>query len=128
VSGPLTRARLVAFAGATDLGAARAFYGGALGLPLVAETAFACVFDAAGTTLRVTRVAAVAPAPYTVLGWSVADLGATLAGLASAGVEAARYPGLDQDGNGVWHSPDGAQVAWFRDPDGNVLSVTQHPV
>jgi catechol 2,3-dioxygenase-like lactoylglutathione lyase family enzyme len=125
VSGPLAGAPLVAFVGASDLATARAFYGGVLGLTLAEETSFACVFDVAGTTLRVTRVAAVAPAPYTVVGWSVADVDATLDALAAAGLEPLRYDGLEQDARGAWRSPSGTRVAWVRDPDGNVLSVTQ---
>jgi catechol 2,3-dioxygenase-like lactoylglutathione lyase family enzyme len=126
VSGPLAGASLVAFVGASDLTAARRFYGDVLGLPLIEETGFACVFAAGGTTLRVTRVAAVAPAPYTVLGFDVDDLDAALDALAAAGVETLRYDGMEQDPRGAWRSPSGARVAWFRDPDANVLSVTQH--
>lgn len=118
---------LVAFAAASDLDRAREFYAGTLGLPLVEATPFAVVFDAAGTTLRVTLVDAPAKAPYTVLGWTVPDIAATVLGLAGNGVAFARYDGMEQDDLGVWTAPGGARVAWFTDPDGNTLSVTQPP-
>ena len=122
-------ARLVAFVATSDLDAARRFYGDVLGLELIEVTLFACVFDGGGTTLRVTVVAggAVAPAGYTVVGWDVADVDAAVAALTARGVAFRRYEGMDQDAAGVWTSPSGSRVAWFTDPDGNVLSVQQHP-
>jgi catechol 2,3-dioxygenase-like lactoylglutathione lyase family enzyme len=116
---------LVAFVATTDLDRARTFYSGTLGLSVVEESPFACVFDAHGTTLRVTPVGEIHTAPYTVLGWTVDDIAATVRALGAAGVSFERFPGMDQDDSGVWTSPSGAQVAWFTDPDGNVLSVTQ---
>jgi catechol 2,3-dioxygenase-like lactoylglutathione lyase family enzyme len=116
---------LVAFAPATDLDRAQAFYAGVLGLPLVERSPYACVFAAAGTTLRVTLVGATAGAPYTILGWEVPDIAVTVGALALAGVIFLRYDGMAQDDQGVWTTPDGARVAWFPDPDGNVLSLTQ---
>jgi catechol 2,3-dioxygenase-like lactoylglutathione lyase family enzyme len=118
---------LVAFVATTDLDRARAFYAGTLGLPLVEESPFACVFDAHGTTLRVTPVGEIRTAAYTVLGWTVDDIAATVKALGVAGVSFERFAGMDQDDRGVWTTPNGAQVAWFTDPDGNVLSVTQAP-
>jgi len=117
--------QLVAFVPTTDLDRARAFYEGTLGLRLVEQTPFACVFDAAGTTLRVTFVERIAGAPYTVAGWSVGDIAATIEGLVARGVAFERYDGVEQDARGVWRSPGGALVAWFRDPDANTLSLTQ---
>jgi catechol 2,3-dioxygenase-like lactoylglutathione lyase family enzyme len=116
---------LVAFTASADLPRARAFYQGVLGLPLVEQDDFACVFDANGTMLRVTAVREVSPAGYTVLGWRVADIGAAVAGLSARGVAFSRFDGMDQDDNGIWTTPGGAKVAWFTDPDGNVLSLTQ---
>ncbi len=75
--------------------------------------------------LRVTTVQQVAPARYTVLGWKVSNIAATANALASVGVKFERYPGMQQDELGIWRSPAGARVAWFRDPDGNTLSLTQ---
>jgi hypothetical protein len=83
------------------------------------------IFKAPGTSLRVTVVERVQPAPYTVLGWGVEDIAATIAALADHGVSFARFEGVEQDELGIWQSPSGAQVAWFKDPDGNLLSVTQ---
>jgi catechol 2,3-dioxygenase-like lactoylglutathione lyase family enzyme len=116
---------LVGFVATTDIDRARAFYGGVLGLAVVEESPFACVFDAHGTQLRVTPVGDLRGAPYTVLGWAVADIVSTVRALDEAGVTFMRYPGMDQDDAGVWNAPSGARVAWFCDPDGNVLSVTQ---
>ena len=119
--------RIVAFVATTNLDRARTFYGDVVGLALVEESPFACVFDGGGAPLRVTVAGSVQPAPYTVAGWSVDDIGATVEMLAARGVELVRYNGMDQDATGVWTAPGGARVAWFRDPDGNVLSVTQSP-
>jgi predicted enzyme related to lactoylglutathione lyase len=116
---------LIAFAAATDLGRARAFYEQALGLPLTGQNDIACVFDANGTMLRVTAVPEASRAGYTVLGWRVADIAATARDLAARGVVFIRYDGMDQDDNGIWTTPGGDQVAWFADPDGNILSLTQ---
>jgi catechol 2,3-dioxygenase-like lactoylglutathione lyase family enzyme len=121
----LGSANLVAFAGCADLDRSRAFYEERLGLPLVRADAIACVFDCGGTALRVTLVDTVVAAPYTVLGWSVADIVLAVRSLAQRGVGFARYPALEQDDLGIWHAPSGALVAWFHDPDGNTLSLTQ---
>lgn len=121
--------KLVAFAPTIDAAKARAFYEGVLGLRLVAdEKPFALVFDANGTMLRVTTVHELKPDPFTVLGWDVEDIAATVDRLTAAGVEFNRYKGVnDGDPRGIWNSPSGARVAWFKDPDGNVLGVTQFP-
>jgi catechol 2,3-dioxygenase-like lactoylglutathione lyase family enzyme len=121
----LATSDVIAFAASTDLAAARAFYEGTLGLRLVDESPYACVFDAHGTMLRVTAVAEVAHPGYTVLGWRVSDVSATVARLESVGVVCTRYEGMEQDQHGVWTTPHGDRVAWFTDPDGNVLSLTQ---
>jgi catechol 2,3-dioxygenase-like lactoylglutathione lyase family enzyme len=121
----LSGARLVAFAATTDLARSHAFYGEVLGLRHVETTPIANVYDAGGTTLRVTLVDRVAPGQYTVLGWTISDIAAAMDDLATRGVAFERYEGLDQDAAGVWTAPGGARIAWFRDPDGNVLSLTQ---
>jgi catechol 2,3-dioxygenase-like lactoylglutathione lyase family enzyme len=123
----LGSSELVAFVATTDVDRARAFYRDTLGLALVEETPFALAFDAHGTQLRVTPVGEIKLAPYTVLGWVVDDIGATVRALDTAGVHFERFPGMEQDDIGVWESPSGARVAWFADPDGNVLSVSQAP-
>ncbi len=123
----LGNARLVAFVPTTNSAKARAFYESALGLRLVAdEPPFALVFDANGTMLRVTIVPEHPPAPFTVLGWEVDSIESTVDRLTAAGVEFLRYPGLNDGGpRPIWTSPSGARIAWFHDPDQNVLSVTQ---
>jgi len=118
----LGAAALVAFVGVGDLDRARDLYGGVLGIPFRDERPYALVGVVGATSLRITLVAAV---PYTVLGWTVTDLAATVMGLAGRGVAFARFDALDQDGAGVWAAPGGARVAWFRHPDGNLLSLTE---
>ena len=122
----LNDARLTAFVATAKPDSARTFYEQTLGLRLVADDPFAIVFDANGTALRVTKLREHTPLPFTVLGWQVADIHAALQDLASRGVKAERFPGLPQDDAGVWSTPDGGKVAWFKDPDGNLLSVSQH--
>jgi catechol 2,3-dioxygenase-like lactoylglutathione lyase family enzyme len=121
----LDSAKLVAFVTVGSAARARAFYRDVLGLKLISEDNFALVFDANGTTLRVAIAERVTPAPYTVLGWEVGDIDATVRDLARAGVRFERYPGMPQDEIGIWTSPSGARVAWFKDLDGNTLSVSQ---
>ena len=84
------------------------------------------VFDANGTKLRVSIVAEVVVAKYTVLGWDVSDIVATAKGLRKAGVKLEIFGGFPQDELGIWTAPDGTKVAWFKDPDGNILSIAQH--
>lgn len=117
---------VVAFAATTDLDRARDFYGDVLGLELIEQTPFACVFRSGPGTLRVTRVDEMVAAPYTVLGWVVDDIAGTVRALADRGVACHRYGGMEQDADGVWTTPGGDRVAWFGDPDGNTLSVTQY--
>ncbi len=121
----LAHTPLVAFVATTDLEQAEEFYGETLGLPLVDRSPIARVFDANGTQLRVTLVDRLEPAPHTVLGWAVADATEAVSKLSAAGVQALHYPGMPQDESGVWDAPSGARVAWFHDPSGNVLSVSQ---
>jgi catechol 2,3-dioxygenase-like lactoylglutathione lyase family enzyme len=118
---------LIAFVPTTDLGRARAFYEGVLGLPVTEQTDFACVFGSGGTMLRVTAVPAVARPGYTVLGWRVTDITATVRDLTAKGVTFLRFDGMNQDEDGIWTTPGGDRVAWFADPDGNTLSLTQFP-
>jgi catechol 2,3-dioxygenase-like lactoylglutathione lyase family enzyme len=118
---------LIGFIAASDPERAKKFYRDVLGLPLVSEELpFALVFDAHGTMLRVSIAREVIPARYTVLGWQVRDIAAAAKTLSEAGIRFERYPGMEQDGLGIWRSPGGAQVAWFKDPDGNTLSISQH--
>ena len=121
----LDDARLIAFVPTTDLPRARAFYAETLGLRVIDESPYACVFDANGTMLRLTPVRKLSKVRYTVLGWGVVDIAETVATLTAAGVAFVSYRGMDVDEAGVWTAPGGDRVAWFEDPDGNLLSVTQ---
>jgi catechol 2,3-dioxygenase-like lactoylglutathione lyase family enzyme len=121
----LGESKLISFAATKSPEKAKEFYQTSLGLRLVNETPFALVCDAHGTMLRIQKVRELSPAAYTVLGWEVADLHATIMQLVKTGVRFERYDGLSQDELGIWTSPDGAAVAWFKDPDGNTLSLTQ---
>ena len=121
----LTSSDLIAFVPTENLPRARDFYQRVLGLTLIEEGPYACVFDANGTSLRITPVETIVRAPYTVLGWRVDDIDAAVAGITAAGVTFTRYPELDQSEAGIWLSPSGAKVAWFTDADGNTLSLTE---
>jgi catechol 2,3-dioxygenase-like lactoylglutathione lyase family enzyme len=124
---PLREYPLIAFVATRDPARAKEFYRDTLGLRLVTEQLpFALVFDAHGTMLRVTIVNKLTTADYTVLGWQVPDIVVAAKALQKAGVRFERYPGMEQDELGVWTSPGGAKVAWFKDPDGNTLSISEH--
>ena len=118
-------AKLMAFLATRDGARARAFYETTLGFQVLTDDAFALALDAGGTIVRIQKVAAFDPHPFTALGWAVADIGRAVEQLVVAGVVFARFAGLDQDDRGIWRSPSGARVAWFKDPDGNTLSLTQ---
>jgi catechol 2,3-dioxygenase-like lactoylglutathione lyase family enzyme len=120
----LSGAKVVAFLATADAVRARAFYESVLGLRVVEDQPFSLVLEHAGSKIRVQKVDAVQKAPYTALGWEVADVAEAVRALAARGVVFDRYPGMDQDALGIWTSPSGARVAWFRDPDGNVLSLS----
>jgi catechol 2,3-dioxygenase-like lactoylglutathione lyase family enzyme len=122
----LTDAPVVAFVATVQPAAARAFYADVLGLCLVHEDQFALEFVGGGTSVRVATVEQLQPGGYTVLGWVVPDIQIAIAALTARGVQFERFPAfMAQDEHGVWSSPSGAQVAWFKDPDGNILSITQ---
>jgi catechol 2,3-dioxygenase-like lactoylglutathione lyase family enzyme len=121
----LADGQLMAFVSTTDLDRAREFYADILGLTVVEQSPYACVFSVNGTTLRVTRADVVAPAPYTVLGWIVNDIEREIQTLADRDVAFHHYDGMGQSAIGVWTAPGGDRVAWFSDTDGNVLSLTQ---
>lgn len=118
-------ARPLTFITTTNRARALAFYRDVLGLSVTEDHAFAAVLDMGGVPLRLAEVADHQPQPQTVLGWEVTDIRATAAALRAKGVAPVIYDGFDQDGEGIWHAPGGALILWFRDPDGNVLSLTQ---
>jgi catechol 2,3-dioxygenase-like lactoylglutathione lyase family enzyme len=122
----LSSEKLVAFVSTTNADRARAFYRDTLGLKLVSEDAFALVFDSNGAPLRVALAAEVKPAPYTVLAWDVKDIRTTVLDLKKGGVVFEIFGFFKQDELGIWTAPDGTQVAWFKDPEGNILGVAQH--
>jgi catechol 2,3-dioxygenase-like lactoylglutathione lyase family enzyme len=116
---------IVAFVPTKDTENARAFYEGVLGLRFIKDDGFAMVMDANGIIVRVAK-AQFTPAPFTILGWQVADIEKMVAGLLAKGVRFERFGFFEQDELGIWTAPAGDKVAWFKDPDGNILSVSQH--
>ena len=122
----LDSSKIMAFSATTDAERAKTFYRDQLGLKLISEEQYALVFDAGGTMLRVQRVREIPDAKYTSLGWQVPDIEAKVDELAAAGVKMERYGIPGQDEKGIWTPPGSAtKVAWFKDPDGNILSLTQ---
>ena len=122
----LTNATLAAFIATSDAEASRSFYENTLGLTLVSDEEYALVFDAGGTTLRVQKAGAFTPHPFTSLGWHVDDIATSVAELRAAGVVFEQYPWMPADSGGIMTFPEGARVAWFKDPDGNLLSLDQY--
>jgi catechol 2,3-dioxygenase-like lactoylglutathione lyase family enzyme len=123
----LGSARLVGFAAISDPARSKAFYREMLGLQFVSEDGFAVVFDCNGVMLRLSIVQKPVLVPYTVLGWEVSDIAAKVRELSARGVCFERYSFMPQDDLGIWTAPGNvARVAWFKDPDGNVLSLSQH--
>ena len=124
----LGSADLVAFAPTREPRKARDFYESTLGLELISEDSFALVFNANGVQLRIANVSGVKgfkPAPFTILGWQVPSAEKAVKELTRKAVEFQRFPGMEQDEIGIWNAPSGARVAWFKDPDGNILSITE---
>jgi catechol 2,3-dioxygenase-like lactoylglutathione lyase family enzyme len=121
----MTNSKIICCVATRDAAAARKFYEITLGLTYVNDDPFAIVFDANGTMLRVQKVQELTPAKYTALGWEVADIAARIRELTKKGVRFERFPGMAHDELGAWTSPAGAKIAWFKDPDGNTLSLTQ---
>lgn len=121
-------AKMIGFVQTSNPDKAKAFYRDVLGFRLLSEDDFALVFDANGTMIRVGKGQSVTPAPNTVLGWEVDDIHAAIRELAPRGVHFEHFnlPFMKQDELGVWTPPNGDQVAWFKDPDGNVLSLSKH--
>jgi catechol 2,3-dioxygenase-like lactoylglutathione lyase family enzyme len=114
-----------AFIPTTDPVRAKRFYVEVLGLDFVEESPFAVVVRSGQTTIRITPVEKPSTVSHTILGWTVPDIAAVLAGVVSRGVTPLRFDGLDQNEQGVWQSPSGAKVVWFSDPDRNTLSLTE---
>ena len=121
----LSNKKLKAFLPTVDPERAKKFYKKILGLKLLSEDDFALEFDVNGIPLRITTVEKFKPHPFTVLGWDVNDLPTLIKSLIKKGVEFERYKFLDQDKLGIWTAPGGTRVAWFKDPDGNLLSLSE---
>src|SRR5215469_17300228 len=122
----LGQSEVMAFVATADSEKSKAFYTEVLGLKLVEDAWFAIVLLAGNTRLHIEKVKKFTPQPFTVLGWQVPDIAAMVGSLAAKGVKFERYPGLEQDAAAIWTTPDGGgKVAWFKDPDGNTLSLTQ---
>jgi catechol 2,3-dioxygenase-like lactoylglutathione lyase family enzyme len=117
---------IVAFLPIRDSEKARAFYEGLLGLRFVKDDGFALVFDANGIMVRATKMKDVTPAQFTVLGWQVNNIEDIVGALEKKGVHFEIFGFFKQDELGIWTAPTGDKVAWFKDPDGNILSVSQH--
>jgi catechol 2,3-dioxygenase-like lactoylglutathione lyase family enzyme len=117
--------KLIAFLATRDGARARVFYEKTLGFPVTADDDFALAIDAGGTMVRIQKVRELQPQPFTALGWQVVDISASVDDLVAAGVTFRRYPGLEQDARCIWTAPSGARIAWFQDPDGNTLSLTE---
>lgn len=123
----LAAAKPVTFIMTRDADRARRFYRDVLGLAHIRHDGFADVFDTGGATLRITEIPEWTAWVHPALGWHVPDIAAAVADLKGKGVELITYPGIGQDAAGVWTAPDGkAKVCWFKDPDGNLLSLTQN--
>jgi len=122
----LSSAKIVAFVQVSDRKKAREFYVDALGLKFISEDPFALVVDSNGIRVRIGEMPELQPAQFTVLGWEVPDLEEAAADLRSKGVELQQYGFKGQDERGIWTTPGGDKVAWFKDPAGNVLSISQH--
>ncbi len=121
-----TRSPLIAFIPTKDTVRARRFYEDLLGLRFIEDDAFAIVMDANGTMIRIVRVDYFTPFPFTILGWQVNDIEKAAEGLQDKGVHFERFGFFEKDKFGIWTAPTGDKVAWFKDPDGNVLSLSQH--
>ena len=123
----LGNTEIMAFLPTLDYEKARAFYEGLLGLKFISNDGFAMVLEGHGTTIRVAKVQKDwVPAPFTILGWKVTGIEKVVSDLMKRGVVFERFGFFEQDALGIWTAPSGDKVAWFKDPDGNTLSVSQH--
>lgn len=121
----LASSTVTSLIGTTKPEIAKRFYGEVLGLRFVSEDAFAAVYEAENMRIRLSQTPSVIPAPYAILAFNVDDIAQTLSTLAAKGVIFLRFPFLTHDDKGIWSAPDGTKVAWFHDPDANMLSLVQ---
>jgi len=121
----LTKSNIVGFIPSTNLDKSKSFFEDKLGLDLKNIDEFALEFDVNQIKLRITTVAEFTPANYTVLGWEVDDIEATVKELVAKGIHFERHENMPQDDLSICTFPGGSKVAWFKDPEGNTLSITQ---
>jgi len=117
---------IITFVPTKDSAQARAFYEGVLGLTFVSDDGFALVFNANGIMIRVVKAQQFTPVQYTILGWNVTEIEKVVALLQERGLHFERFGFFKQDDLGIWVAPNGDKVAWFKDPDGNTLSISEH--
>jgi len=117
----------ISFSQTTQTEKAKAFYGGVLGLNFLEDSPFALLFRSGRTTVRIQKVESFTPFPFTSLGWNVPDIEATAKQLLEKGIKCERFNGMKQDDLGIWLSPGNSKVCWFKDPDGNLLSLSEAP-
>jgi catechol 2,3-dioxygenase-like lactoylglutathione lyase family enzyme len=125
----LGSSRIVAFIPTTKPGDARRFYETTIGLEFVTDDGFALIFNANGILVRVSNVSRddnFTPAGFTIFGWDVNSIEDEVRDLAARGVVFELYDGIGQDQLGIWEAPSGDRVAWFKDPEGNILSITEY--
>jgi catechol 2,3-dioxygenase-like lactoylglutathione lyase family enzyme len=122
----LRNSPIIGFVPTTDAERSRAFYVDVLKLDFVSDDQFALVVRTQSSMIRIAKTENFTPVPYTVLGWEVSAIEEQVQALSAAGVSFERYPYLPQGELGIWTTPDGSKVAWFKDPDGNLLSLSQH--
>ena len=122
----LAASKIIGFVPTKDAVKARNFYEGKLGFQFISDDPFALVVQAGETRIRIVKVPDFTPAPFTVLGWEVSNIEEMAAWLQKQGVVFEKYPWVQDKESGIWVAPSGDKVAWFKDPDGNVLSISQH--
>lgn len=120
----LTSATVIGFIPTKDFRQTKTFFAKKLGLRFVAQDRLACVFESNGTLIRVVKVGSFVAAGFTILGWKVTEIEKSVRRLEARGITFERYPWMKQDQLGIWHAPSGTKVAWFKDPNGNVLSLS----
>ena len=123
----LDSGKMVGFVPTTDYEKARAFYEGKLGFEFISHDQFALVVKVGGHMIRISKMPNFTPLQGTILGWEVDNIEAVVGWLKERGVPVEKYPFIQDQELGIWNAPGGARVAWFKDPDGNVLGVSQHP-
>lgn len=122
----LDSAKLVGFVPTKDYEQARAFYEGKLGCEFVSLDQFALVMRVGGHMIRIVKIPNFTPLQGTILGWEVSDINAAAKWLTERGVVLEKYPFAQDRERGIWTAPSGNKVAWFKDPDSNILSISQH--